>query len=359
MKNISDWFKRQLENPQVVFLAVVLLLLLVTVVYAGHMLAPVLASLVIAYLLEGIVKLAGPVKLPRIVMVMLVFVGFLLFILLILFGLMPLLFNQTKEMVQSIPAILGEGQALLLRLPERYPELFSEQQVNDLIGAIRTELTGFGQKVLTISLSSVSGIITILVYFVLVPILVFFFLKDKNKIIRWMMGFLPEERQLAESVWIDVDKSIGNYIRGKFWEIVLVWAVTFVTFTYLQLKWAMLLAVLVGLSVIIPYIGAAAVTIPVALVGWFQWGWAESFAYLMAAYFVIQALDGNLLVPLLFSEVVNIHPVAIIVAILFFGGLWGFLGVFFAIPLATLVQAVLRAWPTDKVPRKLKKSTIK
>ena len=65
----------------------------------------------------------------------------------------------------------------------------------------------------------------------------------------------------------------------------------------------------------------------------------------MAVYAVIQALDGNVLVPLLFSEVVNLHPVAIIVAVLIFGGLWGFWGVFFAIPLATLFKAILRAWP--------------
>jgi putative permease len=58
-------------------------------------------------------------------------------------------------------------------------------------------------------------------------------------------------------------------------------------------------------------------------------------------------LDGNVLVPLMFSEAVNLHPVAIIVAILVFGGLWGFWGVFFAIPLATLVQAVLNAWPRN------------
>ena len=65
----------------------------------------------------------------------------------------------------------------------------------------------------------------------------------------------------------------------------------------------------------------------------------------LAAYGIIQALDGNVLVPFVFSEVVDIHPVAIIVAILFFGGIWGFWGVFFAIPLAVVVQAVLGAWP--------------
>ena len=70
----------------------------------------------------------------------------------------------------------------------------------------------------------------------------------------------------------------------------------------------------------------------------------------MVAYTVIQALDGNVLVPLLFSEAVDLHPVAIILAILFFGGLWGFWGVFFAIPLAALVKAVIDAWPRLEAP---------
>jgi len=85
--------------------------------------------------------------------------------------------------------------------------------------------------------------------------------------------------------------------------------------------------------------------LPIAFVAYFQWGWGWSFGQVMIAYAVIQALDGNVLVPLLFSEALNLHPVAIIVAILVFGGLWGFWGVFFAIPLATVVQAVLKAWP--------------
>ena len=71
--------------------------------------------------------------------------------------------------------------------------------------------------------------------------------------------------------------------------------------------------------------------------------------YVVIAYVVIQFLDGNLLVPLLFSEMVNLHPSAIIVAVLLFGGLWGVLGVFFAIPLATLIHAVINSWPKDPI----------
>ena len=158
-------------------------------------------------------------------------------------------------------------------------------------------------------------------------------------------GVLPGERGLADLVWIEVDRQIGNYVRGKFWEIIIVWAASLLAFSFFGLQYAMLLAVLVGLSVVVPYVGATVVTFPVLLVAWFQWGWSSDFIYLGITYLVIQAIDGNVLVPLLFSEVVNLHPVAIIVAILVFGGLWGFWGVFFAIPLGTLVKAVLTAWP--------------
>lgn len=156
---------------------------------------------------------------------------------------------------------------------------------------------------------------------------------------------MPRERELTARVWREVNRQIANYVRGKVWEILIVGSVTFVTFQILGLQYAELLATLVGLSVIIPYIGAAVVTVPVAVIAYFQFGWGSDFGWVIGSYAVIQALDGNMLVPLLFSEVVNLHPVAIIIAVLLFGGIWGFWGVFFAIPLATLVKAVLQAWP--------------
>ena len=96
---------------------------------------------------------------------------------------------------------------------------------------------------------------------------------------------------------------------------------------------------------LVPYVGAAVVTIPVAAVGLLQFGWTVDFLIVMGAYAIIQALDGNVLVPLLFSKAVNLHPIAIILAVLVFGGIWGVWGVFFAIPLATLIKAVYTAWP--------------
>ena len=345
MNFVRDWFDRHLADPQVMGLAIVLIVGTALLVVTGDILAPVIAAMTIAYLLEGLVAMLERHRTPRLVGVMVVFSAFMAFLLLVIFALLPLLSRQASQLVQALPTMLLRGQDALLTLPETYPELFSEGQVLDLIAQIRNEALSFGQRVVSQSLSSVIGVITLLVYLILLPLMVFFFLKDKRRIVMWTTRFMPDERRLLHHVWTDVDRQIGNYVRGKFIEILIVWLASYITFTLMGLQFAMLLAVAVGLSVLIPYIGAVAVTVPVTFVAYFQWGLTPDFAYLMVAYAIVQLLDGNVLVPLLFSEVVDLHPVAIIVAVLVFGGLWGFWGIFFAIPLATVVQAVLKAWP--------------
>jgi putative permease len=350
MQVLTNWFRRYFSDPQVVFLAVVLLVGFAIVLTMGNMLGPVLASIVIAYLLEGLVAFLQWLGWPRLVSVLLVYVLFIVFVGLVLFGVMPLVSRQVTDLVQQLPFMISEGQRVFMGLPERYPDVVTTEQIEEVIGAIRSEIATFGQQVVSWSLASVVGVITLLVYIILVPLLVFFFLKDRDLIIAWFKRYLPKHRKIAGTVWRDVDRQISNYVRGKFWEILIIWAVSYLTFYGFGLNYAMLLGMLVGLSVIVPYIGASVVTLPVLLIAWFQWGWTSQFAWLGVAYFIIQALDGNVLVPLLFSEVVDLHPVAIIVAILVFGGLWGFWGVFFAIPLATLVQAIISAWPRHDPP---------
>jgi len=344
---LKAWFRRTFSDPQVVNLGLFVLLGILLVVGLGSALAPVFASVVIAYLLEAMVTRLQGRYLSRLPAVILVFLLFLAVLVFLLFGLVPMLSRQLTQLVQQFPNYISQGQALLSQLPEKYPQMISADQVHAVIGNLSSELGTWGQQLVGWSLSSVASIVSLLIFLVVIPVLVFFLLKDKELLIRWFVSYLPEDRHLVSSVWLDVERQIAKYIRGKVGEIVLVGAVTYVTFVILGLQYSALLATLVGFSVLIPYVGAAVVTLPVALVAFFQWGLGWDFGYVIIAYAVIQALDGNLLVPLLFSEAVDLHPVAIIVAILVFGGLWGFWGVFFAIPLATLVQAILKAWPRN------------
>ncbi len=343
-KYINNWFRRYFSDPQVIILAFLLLVGFVLIALLGDMLLPVLVAIVIAYLLDGIVMWLQRFHLPRNASVIIVFLFFIALLLVLFVVLLPLLSKQIGQFVQELPTMIAKGQKELMRLPERYPGFISQDQIKQMLGFIGSEFAAMGQHILTISLSSVRGLISVLVYLILVPLLVFFFMKDKVLIFDWIKGLLPRDRSLAIKVWHEVNQQISNYIRGKIWEIIIVWAVSYVTFILMGLRFSMILALFVGLSVLIPYIGATVMVLPIVLIAFFQWGLDAHFFYITIAYGIIQALDGNLLAPLLLSEVVDLHPVAIIVAVLVFGGIWGIWGLVFAIPLATLVHAVFKAW---------------
>ena len=350
MELLRDWFRRSFSDPQVVILGLFLVVGFAIVIWLGTWLAPMFASIVIAYLLEAVVARLQKLGMPRLPAVIVVFLLFITLLVFLFFGLVPLVSRQLTQLVQQFPAYITTGQELLRQLPEAYPQLISEAQIEDLIKQLGQDVAGLGQQVLGWSLASVGSVIGLVVYLVLVPVLVFFFLKDRDLMVGWIAARLPQERSLANRVWTEAEAQIANYVRGKVAEIFIVGVVTYVTFLFLDLQYAALLATMVGFSVLVPYIGAAVATLPIAIVAYFQFGWGWDFGQVMIAYAIIQALDGNLLVPLMFSEVVNLHPVAIILAILVFGGLWGFWGIFFAIPLATLVKAVINAWPRKALP---------
>ena len=342
---LRGWYNRNFSDPQAVILTIVLLLAFAMLWFFGNILTPVLVALVLAYLFEGIVAIMVRCGAPRTLSAIIVLLLFIAFSLVLIFGLLPVLSQQLTQMVRELPGMIAKGQEQLLRLPEMYPDVFTVQQINEFIDDVKNEAGSVGQNILQFSVARLGTLVMITIYAVLVPFMVFFALKDKDKILGWANKFVPRRSELSFKVWRDVDQKMANYIRGKFIEIVIVWVATYVVFALMGLNYSLLLSALVGLSVIIPYVGAVVVTVPIVVIGFFQWGLSAHLGWVLLLYQIIQILDGNVLVPLLFSEAVNIHPLAIIVAVLFFGGLFGVWGVFFAIPLATLIQAVLNAWP--------------
>lgn len=347
MKKIfARWVDRYFADEEAILIAVLLVSSVLVLITLGVVLAPMIAAIIIAFLLQGVVGKLEQWGVKHLLAVCAAFLILVSAIVLIFLILLPAMWSQIMNLAGEAPKMLKQVQHVLLVLPERYPDILAKEQVTQIIGLASAELGGAAQKVLSFSIAQLPILFGVLIYLVLVPILVFFFLKDAATMLDWAGSRLPNKRPLMRQIWGEMNLQIANYVRGKVMEIIIVAAVSVVVFTILDVNYALLLAVIVGLSVLIPYIGAAVATIPVALIGFFQWGWSGEFMTLMLAYAVIQGLDGNVLVPLLFSEAVKMHPVAIVLAVLVFGGIWGFWGVFFAIPLATLVKAVLTAWPT-------------
>lgn len=348
---IRNWYERYFVEEEAVLLLLLTLLGSVFLFFLGGYLMPVLASLVIAYLLQGIVNVLVRWGVPPLLSILGVFTLFIGFFAVTLIWLLPLLTEQIINLQHEFPGIIKKLQSNILLLPNKYPELISLHQIQQIIDMSSVEMAKIGQKVL--SFSFLQGVFQVIIYAVLIPVLVFFFLKDRVVLTRMLLNRLPKKRFLLTQIWNEMNQQMSNYIRGKAFEIIIVGVVSAIVFLLLGLKYAALLGLLVGLSVIIPYIGAAVVTIPVLLMGFVQWGWSDQFLWLFISYMVIQIIDGNVLVPLLFSEAVNLHPVVIIASVLVFGGIWGFWGVFFAIPLATLVKAIFNAWPSRDLILKL------
>ncbi len=346
------WYRRYLFEEESVLLLVLLTIGVVLLMSIGDILAPVLAALVLAFLMEGVADRLERHGLPQWLGVTVAYVLFVGAFFAVTLGLAPLVWRQLASLAAEMPRMLEQGRELVSVLPERYPGLVSVTQINEVTAVVKAEIGGLGQAVLTRSFASIPSILTVLVYMILIPMLVFFFLKDKEQLLAWAGSFLPRERPLLRQIWGEMNLQFANYARGKVLEIIIVGLVSYAAFSWMGLNYAALLGLSVGLSVIIPYIGAALVTLPVAMVAFFQWGLGSEFYSLCAVYLIIQALDGNVLVPLLFSEAVNLHPVAIIMAVLFFGGIWGLWGVFFAIPLATMIKAIINAWPVAE-PEKI------
>lgn len=343
------WYTRKFSDPDSVMLLLLLIFSSLLLAIWGNILMPVLVAAVIAYLLDWPVVQICRIGLSRTLSTSLVLMVFIGVSALILIGLVPVITQQSVNLVRETPEIWAQGQAWLMLLPERYPDFVQAEHIQRMLEGVNEKIVLLGEQLFSASVSSIGGLAALLIYAILVPLMIFFMLKDKEQLLDNFSNLLPKQRRLIKQVGSEMNIQIANYIRGKVIEIIIVGATSAIAFALLDLRYALLLGVLVGFSVLIPYIGAAVVTLPVLIVAMFQWGITPPFWYVAIAYTIIQTLDGNVLVPILFSEAVSLHPMYIIVAVLFFGGLWGFWGVFFAIPLATLVKAIFNAWSTPSL----------
>lgn len=345
----KEWYTQKFNDPQTIALLGILLFGFGIIYFFSGLIMPLLVAIVLAYLLESPIRfLTEKLHFPRLLSVLLVFGGTISLVAFLLVVMVPSLWNQAVNFIRDLPNMFNLLNEWVQALPEHYPGLVDYAMLDGIMSSLKTKILGYGESLLAISVNSIISLVGLGVYAFLVPLMVFFLLKDKPIFLRSFIKMMPKNRRLATRVWIEMQGQIANYIRGKFLEILIVGIVTYIILIFFDLRYPLLLSVVVGLSVLVPYIGAVIVTIPVALIALFQFGLSPDFYYLLLAFVISQLLDGNLVVPFLFSEAVNLHPLTIIVSVLIFGGLWGFWGVFFAIPLATLVKAVINALPSNE-----------
>ena len=345
INHLSNILKRIFSNEEtIVFSLIILLALIIFSLFIG-VLTPFIISVIVAYLLVGIQKKIKTYNVSENLATILAFSIFIIIGAAMFVWLIPLLYVQLQSFVLDIPRLFNEFLNFVSTIPAAFPDLVDSDQISVFFQAVSSELSSITQNIVKSSISGIQSTITVLLYIILFPILVYFFLFDRKNIIDGCLKIIPGDRAMLSQVWSEMDVQLSNYVRGKVLEIFIVGIAAAVLFASFGLNYGALLAVLVGLSVLIPYVGAFSITIPIVIIGILQFGLGSQFYLLIGLYLLLQFLDGNLLVPIIFSEAVKLHPIVIILAVFLFGSMFGFWGVFFSIPLATFIKAVWNAWP--------------
>jgi len=316
--------------------------------FIGSTITPIFVSILIAYLLNGVMNFFERKNYSKKTAFYFSFTIFLVFYLIVLVSL-PYVTGQIASLINELPAIVAFVQNLFDNLIIRYPNFFTTEQVEEIFASSTSFIPSIAEQVLIQLNTGFSAIMNALIFLILTPILVFFFLKDKSEMLSYVTYFLPNKRILLSQIWSDLNIQLFGYVRGKALEMIIVGSVTTLAFLILGVNYSVILGILVGMSVLIPLFGAILVTIPVVAIGLFQWGLDTPFFIFLFVYLLIQILDGNVLFPLLMGNEVNLHPVLIILAILVFGGIWGFWGLLLAVPIATLIRAVFKVWPKKEL----------
>jgi putative permease len=347
LEEINNLFRKIFSNEETLVFALLLTGAFLTLFFLGNILTPFLISIIFAYLLVGMQTRLEGYGLKSSIALFLTFSFFLLLGITLMVWLGPLVYQQLQSLILEVPKWVNAFMVFVQNVPEQYPDLVSSDQITAFLQTLSGQITAISQDFLKASIAGIQNTVSIAINLILLPILVFFFLFDRESIIAGCLSILPKKRAMLKKVWTEMDGQLSNYARGKAIEIVIVGLAAAIIFMYFDLQYIALLSVLVGFSVLIPFLGAFIVTLPVAAVGLLQFGLTFDFWLLIGAYLVLQILDGNLLVPLLFSDAVKLHPVIIMLAVFVFGSLFGFWGVFFAIPIATLVKAIWNSWPKN------------
>ncbi|WP_407058440.1 AI-2E family transporter [Paracerasibacillus soli] len=204
-----------------------------------------------------------------------------------------------------------------------------------LLQKSETDIESFIGKII----GGITKIFDTIVLLTVIPVLVFYFLNDYEKIKSYVKSLLPERYQAQCSDMIHaIDKSLGGYIRGQFIICFFVGFTTYIAFQFLGIKYPLLLAIIMGLTNIIPYFGPIIGAIPVLAITITIS--TKLVIYALIAIFIIQLIEGNLLSPYIVGKSTAIHPIIIIFVLLLGGQISGVLGMIFAVPILTIIKVM-------------------
>lgn len=305
-------------------------------------LTPFLLAAILAYICNPMVTRMQKTRMPRTlatVLVLLLLAGAFVVMLLIL---LPLLLKQVRAIAEQVPAYVDWLRNIVQPWVER---LFGIQldvaMIKDWLAEHAAEIQSLAAKLLP---SIKSGGLVLLAFFVnlvLVPVVLFYFLRDWNVLVARVDEAIPRRWHGQVGVIArEIDEVLGQFLRGQL--LVMLGMSLFYTLGLwlAGLDYALSVGMLAGLVTFVPYLGVIIGVALATLTGLLQFGELAPLMWVWAVFVAANLLEGYVLVPWLVGERIGLHPVAVIFALLAFGQLFGFFGVLLALP----VSAALLVW---------------
>jgi len=305
--------------------AVVVLVLLLTILFSIIMSAPV------DYLnRQGIGRGLGT---------LVVLGGFVLFFGIAGAALVPIIEDQASEFVDTFPALLENVQQIVVRLQSAVglktsfnldPQNVLDRARNFLSGGALTTVASVGASVATVLSFAVVVLITT-VYTVARP----------APLVKGLVSLFPAgQRQRVREILGEMYKTVQKWFLGQLASMTIIGLLFTVAMFVIGIPFALLLGIFSGLISFVPYVGPMISVIPPVLLA--LTGNPIDALWVILAYLGIQAIEGNLVQPIVMSRAVSLHPVTLVFALLTMGTLFGFVGVFLAIPLVAALHVLLR-----------------
>lgn len=346
MNEVKQWFQKYFDKAENILLLLMIILFIIVVDAFGRILFPFLISFLLAYALNNLADfIANRFKTRRIFVIAIIYLFFISFFIALIAILVPLITDQFTVFAQQAPTFIAHTQTYIQSLPSKYPKFISPDFVNKLTDTSNfkidnQQVTGAVSR----SLSSISSIVEWVIYLFIVPLITFLILKDKQKLKAFYKRRFPVPKGIVLIVWNQSKKKLGGYIRGIVLEAIIVSAAYVILLLSCGLNYSVLLGIMSGVAVFIPVFGSLLMTIPIVIIGLIQFGFATPFIIMMIGYLIIHLLDAYILAPYLFGKTLNLHPLAVLMALILFGGFFGFWGLVFAIPLATFLDILWVAY---------------
>ncbi|WP_435260061.1 AI-2E family transporter [Thioclava sp. FR2] len=319
--------------------AVVFLLLLW---FLGDVLLPFLVGGAIAYFLDPIADRLERMGLSRAASTSVITLIMMLIMVLLVLAVIPTLVNQTAALVNAAPEISKKIQAFLT---ERFPELTDETSIlRQTLADIGAFIQSKGGEVAKGVLSSISSVLSAVIFVVVVPVVAFYMLLDWDKMVARVDSLLPlDHAPVVRRLARDIDTVLAGFVRGQLSVCLVLGTYYSVALMSAGLDFGLVVGAIAGAITFIPYVGAIVGGVLAIGLALFQfWGEWVSIGIVAAIFAAGQFIEGNILTPKLVGQSVGLHPIWLLLALSAFGSVFGFVGMLVAVPVAASIGVLTR-----------------